>query len=308
MWRQCWNGGVWHDPNPMVFLNSLSQLHLQDRVRVCNTSNRNVAVKYRLSCFWWTPTVARVLIHVILIIASGGAKIMGCISIPKNADCEHTYHTEISEKFHFDYPNRTFIDRITEAGCDGISWPGQELMGVGTPPVPGRLKIVLKPKFWNEWKKTPNILGFKLCTEAEKFFQTPWPVPTPGQKKLFRCPRPGDVPTTEAVDNPPGPRDPPEPEGRDVHIQSVQCVFQDCHHQGHCMVLNLNQGWDSLCVVGSPPDELIAGGNKVLASIWHLVFLPDFMDKNLNKSIRSKQIVGFYKFLAKVKAVDENLA
>ena len=39
---------------------------------------------------------------------------------------------------------------------------------------PRRLKIAcaLKPKFWNEsmneWKK---ILGFKLCTEAENFFQ-----------------------------------------------------------------------------------------------------------------------------------------
>ena len=46
--------------------------------------------------------------------------------------------------------------------------------------IPGRLKIVraeravLKPKFWNEWMNEKNILGFILCAEAEKIFQTPW--------------------------------------------------------------------------------------------------------------------------------------
>ena len=45
---------------------------------------------------------------------------------------------------------------------------------------PGRLKIVcakrapLKLKFLNEWMNEKNILGFKLCAEAENFFQTPW--------------------------------------------------------------------------------------------------------------------------------------
>ena len=31
-------------------------------------------------------------------------------------------------------------------------------------------RITLKPKFWNEWMNEKNILGFKLCTEAEKNF------------------------------------------------------------------------------------------------------------------------------------------
>ena len=48
----------------------------------------------------------------------------------------------------------------------------------------GRLKIacaeraLLKPEFWNEWMNEKNILGFKLCAEAENFFQMPclwWP-------------------------------------------------------------------------------------------------------------------------------------
>ena len=44
----------------------------------------------------------------------------------------------------------------------------------------GRLKIecaeraALKPNFLNEWINEKNILGFKLCAEAEKNFQTPW--------------------------------------------------------------------------------------------------------------------------------------
>ena len=44
----------------------------------------------------------------------------------------------------------------------------------------GHLKVVrteravLKPKFWNEWMNEKDILGFKLCTEVEKNFQTPW--------------------------------------------------------------------------------------------------------------------------------------
>ena len=44
----------------------------------------------------------------------------------------------------------------------------------------GHLKIegaergALKPKFWNEWMNEKHILGFKLCAEAEIFFQTPW--------------------------------------------------------------------------------------------------------------------------------------
>ena len=43
----------------------------------------------------------------------------------------------------------------------------------------GRLKIeraergALKPKFLNEWMNERNILGFILCAEAKKFFQTP---------------------------------------------------------------------------------------------------------------------------------------
>ena len=39
-------------------------------------------------------------------------------------------------------------------------------------PLAGRLKIAraaLKLKFWNEWMNERNILGFKLCAEAEKF-------------------------------------------------------------------------------------------------------------------------------------------
>ena len=50
--------------------------------------------------------------------------------------------------------------------------------------VPGRLKIkcaeraALKPNFLNEWINEKNILGFKLCTEAENFFQTPCNVRT----------------------------------------------------------------------------------------------------------------------------------
>ena len=45
--------------------------------------------------------------------------------------------------------------------------------------MPGHLKITraerakLKPKFLNEWMNEKNILGFKLCTEAEKFVQMP---------------------------------------------------------------------------------------------------------------------------------------
>ena len=45
-------------------------------------------------------------------------------------------------------------------------------------------RTALKPKFWNEWMNEwkKNILGLKLCTEAEKFFQTPCK-----QRFLMQC-------------------------------------------------------------------------------------------------------------------------
>ena len=46
------------------------------------------------------------------------------------------------------------------------------MVGTRASAEPGRAP--LKPKFCFEWMNVKNILGFKLCAEAEKFFQTPW--------------------------------------------------------------------------------------------------------------------------------------